>query len=320
MIRFLLTILGIILIYSMPVLGKTGVESIIENDIAINGTDPSVIDSDVDESNVDINLSFSDMKDSIQDSLGVPEANYLVLILFSLAALLQMARVLSGSGNWVSFCIRVIVVLSFLQAYSVLFDGLELFFRHLSEQILADGSVADYFWAKQKMTIEQFSTALDDPVDSFNSGTLQSFFWMLLTGLSSISTYAFYTLIFLVQSCLLIALRYLGPIIIALAIIPETDFSSGFISTTIQTLSWSVLGAILIKIMGTTMNIGTNNALNFSDFVSVSAMNICYGLCFLMVPIMCSMIFSGGGLGSLALGVPSLGVKFMRTIRSGRGQ
>lgn len=314
-----------LLIQVVPAFAKSGVESIIEKDMADNGGyDADNPDSWIPDYSYDpaatnswysVDLSFENMKSAVEASLGVPESNYLILILFSLAALLQMARVITGTGDWVSFSIRVIVILGFLRCYSMLFDGVEIFFGYLTDNILSGQTAYDSFWAKQQVVMEGVMTSIDGGLQSvLTTDFLKQGLFFALTCITSIFAFALYTLIFLVQCCITITLRYLGPILISLAVIPETDFTSGFISTTFQTFSWSVIAAILIKIMGTTTFLGNGMQLNIQDFVSISAMNICFALAFLTIPIMTGMLFAGKGLGGLGAAVTSLGGGMMQGV------
>ncbi len=320
-----------VICHALPAFAKSGVEAIIEKDLKENGefnefydpNDPSTwvnddysYDPNTTSGNYDVNMSFANMKEAIGDSLGIPEASYLILILFSLAALLQMGRVMSGNGDWVAFSVRVLVILAFLRCYSELFDGIEMFFAYLGEHILNGQSAYETFWAKQ----ETLYYALSDSKTGSGMGSfldptfLKQGIFYGLTCITSILAYAFYSLIFLAQSCIVITLRYLGPIIISLAVIPETDFSSGFINTTFQTYSWGVVGAILIKIMSTMATFGTITQLSMQDMVSLSAMNLCYALAFLFIPIMTGMIFTGKGLGGLGFALTALGGGVVKSV------
>lgn len=325
--RFII-IFFICLFLPVSILAKSGVESIIEKDMQENGAfqaeyDPKEpatwlgdysYDPNTTAGNVEISLSFANMKEAVNDSLGIPEANYLILILFSLAALLQMGRVIAGSGDWVAFTVRVIVILAFLRAYSILFDGVEVFFAYLTDQVMGDQTAYQAFWSKFKLMDAAMGSNYQSMSSVFTTNFLKDGLFFSLSCLSSIIAYALYTLIFVVQSCIVITLRYLGPIIISLAIIPETDFTSGFISTTFQTFSWSVISAILIKIMNTMTTIQVTTPLNMQDMVSISAMNFCYGLAFLFIPIMTGMLYSGKGLGGLGAAMTMLGGGFMQRI------
>lgn len=315
-------ILFILSFYVCSAEAKSGVESIIENDMQNSGSiyspdDASTwmndysYDPNTTNGNVDVTLSFSNMKAAVGDTLGVPEANYLILILFSLAALLQMARVMGGSGDWVSFSVRVLVILAFLRSYSVLFDGVEVFFTYLADHVLSGESAFTTFWSKQQEIFYTLKGYVNSNQSIWNIDFLKDGLYFTLTTLTSIVAYAFYVLIFLVQSCVIITLRYLGPIIISLAIIPETDFSSGYINTTVQTFSWSVVAAILIKIMNTMTEFGFTTQLNTQDLITISAMNVCYAVAFLFIPIITGMIFTGRGLGGLGVAMTSLGGGFM---------
>lgn len=286
---------------------KSGVAAIIENDMKNSGEwDESdsdyTYDSNVNANWINIDLSFANMKAAMENSLGVPESNYIILILFSLAALLQMARVASGGGEWVGFTVRLIVILGFLKCYSSLFDGVQLFFAYLADNILSGQTAYESFWSKQQMVWEVLMNAINQSsaVDMLKNGL-----FLGITSISAILAFAIYILIFIAQSCIIITLRYLGPILISLAIIPETDFTPGYITTTFQTFAWSIMAAILIKIMGTTTDIGTLLQLNMRDYVAISAMNICFALAFLMIPIMTGMIFSGKGAGAAGLALLS---------------
>ncbi len=289
---------------------KSGITSIIEQDMAQNGEnfdDGYDYDSSTSASWYNIDLSFNNMKEAVESNLGVPEANYLVLILFSLAALLQMGRVISGTGDWVGFTTRVIVVLAFLRGYSQLFDGIEIFFNYLTDNILSGKTAYETFWEKQQEVMVAFDSVWDKSASIFSADVLKQGLFTALTFITSIFAYAAYILIFIVQCCLAVTLRYLGPILISLAIIPESDFTSGYITTTLQTFSWSVVAAILIKVMGTTTTLGLMANLNIQDFVAISAMNICYALAFLMIPTMTGMIFSGKGLGGCGTALTAMG-------------
>lgn len=307
---------------------KSGVESIIEKDMQESGAyqefyDPKEpatwlgdysYDPNTTEGNVEISLSFANMKEAVSDSLGIPEANYLILILFSLAALLQMGRVMAGTGDWMSFIVRTVVILAFLRSYTILFDGIEVFFAYLTDQVMGDQSAHQAFWQKLKLMDASMAASHQGMSSVLTAEYWKDGLFFSLSCLSSIVAYALYTLIFVVQSCIVITLRYLGPIIISLAIIPETDFTSGFISTTFQTFSWSVIGAILIKIMNTMTTIQVTTPLNTQDMISISAMNFCYGLAFLFIPIMTGMLYSGKGLGGLGAAMTMLGGGLLKRI------
>ena len=96
-IRYILFVLFVIF-HALPAFAKSGVEAIIEKDLKENGefnefydpNDPSTwvnndysYDPNTTSGNYDVNMSFANMKEAIGDSLGIPEANYLILILFS---------------------------------------------------------------------------------------------------------------------------------------------------------------------------------------------------------------------------------------------
>lgn len=330
-LRYIFIAIIFLMAFSDTVLAKSGVESIIESDMKNSGSLEDfddgmyqagnidygsggyIYDSSESDSWIQLNLSFQNMTAAVEDSLGVPESNYVILILFSLAALLQMARVITGSGDWVSFTVRVIVCLAFLRCYTLLFDGVQVFFGYLADNILSGQSALESFWSHWQSILNVIAGAFENgaALDIIKNG-----FYLIITGITAILAFAFYILIFLAQSCIIITLKYLGPIVISLAVIPETDYSSGFISTTIQTFAWSVVTAILIKIMATMMVVGSVLQLNVKDFVIISAMNCCFALAFMMIPVMTGMIFSGKGVGgaggallSLAGGMVNQGLK-----------
>ncbi len=310
--RFIFSFILVLMAGSSTVQAKSGVESIIETDMKNSGSLEEfddgmyqagnidfggggyIYDASASDSWIQLNLSFENMTAAVEDSLGVPESNYIILILFSLAALLQMARVITGSGDWVSFAVRIIVCLAFLRCYTLLFDGVQVFFSYLADNILAGQSALQSFWSPWQVILNVIAEAFENgaALDVIKNG-----FYLIITGITAVLAFAFYILIFLAQSCIIITLKYLGPIVISLAVIPETDYSSGFITTTIQTFAWSVVTAILIKIMATMMVVGSVLQLNVKDFVIISAMNCCFALAFIMIPTMTGMIFSGKGIG-----------------------
>lgn len=319
--RIIFIIIIALMTFSNTVLAKSGVESIIESDMKNSGSfeefDDGIYqagsidygsggytyDANASDSWLQLNLSFENMTTAVEDSLGIPESNYIILFLFSLAALLQMARVITGSGDWVSFTVRVIVCLAFLRCYTLLFDGVQVFFGYLADNILSGQSASESFWSHWQSILNVIAGAFDNgaALDLIKNG-----FFLVITGITAVLAFAFYILIFLTQSCIIITLKYLGPIVISLAVIPETDYSSGFTSTTIQTFAWSVVMAILIKIMGTMMVVGSVLELNVKDFVIISAMNCCFAFAFIMIPTMTGMIFSGKGVGGAGSALAAL--------------
>lgn len=320
--QIIFSIIFVLIFSSSTVVAKSGVESIIESDIKTpdsydefddgmyqagsfdSGSGGYTYDANESDSWIQLNLSFENMTAAVEDSLGVPESNYIILILFSLAALLQMARVITGGGDWVSFTVRIIVCLSFLRCYTLLFDGLQVFFSYLADNILSGQSAFESFWSHWRSIWNVVMGVVN------NNGAALDFIknglFLVITGITAVLAFAFYILIFLAQSCIIITLKYLGPIVISLAVIPETDYSSGFTTTTIQTFAWSVVMAILIKIMGTMMVVGSVLQLNEKDFVIISAMNCCFALAFIMIPVMTGMIFSGKGVGGAGSALASL--------------
>lgn len=313
---------------------QSGVESIIEKDlkdeaiigettvryepntITITGSADEVLDdmSDFEDEDSFINLdvSIEKMKSSISGMLGEPDSSPLVLLLFSLAALLQMARVATGQSNWLNFVVRVLLVLIFLRGYSSLFSGVEMFFSYLGQQILGGESAYQVFWKSQDAMITHITAKWDQ---AWNNGawdlvkamvSKDSFFYAIVL-LSHIFSYALYILIYLVQSCILIALQYLGPMLIALAIIPETDFSQSFVTSLFQVLSWTIIVNLLIKIMATIPVIQFSSNPETKDFIVLTAMHVCFALAFVSVPKISEMVFSGRGWGSLGGAVTSFG-------------
>ena len=273
-----------------------------------SGDDFSEFDDDTySENYVQLDFSTDKMQKAILSAIGTPEANVFVLLLFSFAALLQIARVITGQGDWISFVIRVLVILAFLRAFSVLFSGVESFFAYLSDQILQGQTAFDVLWKSQIMILKKFSVDFGSMWDMLSWDTAKQVFKdsisVFILTLSYIFAYAIYICIYVVQNCIIIGLKYLGPLLIALAIIPEIDFSEGYIKSLFQVFSWTLIMAILIKIMATIPKLSMANNIGPSDFITISAMNICFGLCFAIVPKISEMVFTGSGFASAGMAV-----------------
>ena len=255
-----------------------------------------------------INLSIDKMRAAVAAGVGQPDANAFVLILFSFAALLQMVRVTAGHGSWIAFIVRVIVVLCFLKAFNPMFEGVRVFVNYINGQLLSGQSAYDALWSTQYSILDKmdFSSAQGVWAKMKSLFSMDSLFYILVIA-SYIFVYAIYVLVYLVQACIIIALQYFGPLIISLALIPETDFSSGYIASVLKVSFWTVIMALLIRIMSTIVHVNFAMQLSYSEFISICAMNLCFAFAFLFVPIIAEMVFSGHGWSALGLAMTKVG-------------
>lgn len=304
---------------------KNGITQIIENDqiesdptlcdkyewcrkarSTIFGEEES-IDEDFSWTERAINFSFDiqKMKNALKAEIGLPEGQSILVLLFSLAVLLQLARGISHSQlSWIPFLVRLVVILAFLAGYSTIFNHVENFSYVISSTILGEHPFELFF---SKLTL--IWNIIDQDIGK-TSGVLPKVYSFIKSGLIGgvvLLSYVFcligYYFVYLIQACILIALYYLGPIIIGLAIIPEIDFSQKFVGGFIEVLSWSVIMALLIKIMSTTIDINPEWGFSESEFLIIAVMNFCYGLAMFSVPFIAPRIFSGSGLGLVGAGL-----------------
>lgn len=282
-------------------------------------SDPDLTTDDEPYFGVDFNIQK--MRDAIAKQVGLPGGSVYVLLLFSLAALLQMARVITGHGDWLSFSVRVIVVLTAIQGFPSLFNLVEGFTKHLSSSIMGGQSALDIAWSSQALVFNKIAAYWSSADDGSILSKVQSAFSKeTFLSIITVCTYTFavamHYLIYLIQSCIIIVLSYFGPLIIALALIPETDFSISYISSVIQVFSWTIIFALLVKLMSTTVIIDIHGSLSVSEFIVISAMNFCYGLSIFLIPIISQSLFTGRGFAGLGAAGIGLGVAtFAKSIR-----
>lgn len=265
-------------------------------------------------------LSITKMRDAVRNSVGPPDTTPFVLLFFSLAALLQMARVASGRSDWMSFVIRILLVLCFLKSFSLFFNGIMAFFSYLASQILQGQSAFDVLYDSGYFSFFTMISSWKEAAQNkeelwmltamFSKETVMFVFIVF----SFIIMYAMYALLYLIQSCIIIALEYIGPILIALAIIPETDYTESYLASVMSVMFWTIVAAILIKIMATIpVAVTLAEELSMKQFISIVAINICFAIAFLFVPKISEMIFSGKGWSQFGQAATNFGSGLVKT-------
>ncbi|MBF0107309.1 MAG: hypothetical protein HQM16_18515, partial [Deltaproteobacteria bacterium] len=89
--------------------------------------------------------------------------------------------------------------------------------------------------------------------------------------------------------------------IIALSIIPETDFSESLIASVIQVLSWMVMYALLVRIIEAGIDVYIYGNVTLREFVLLSVINITVGLATLCIPLISNLVFSGKNWGAIGM-------------------
>lgn len=283
------------------------------NAISISGSAVAFGNNNSNEDDPSILLSIDRMRSAIRSTIGAPNANGLVLLLFSLAALLQIARVTSGRGDWISFIVRVILVLCFLRGFSFCFSGVENFFKYLASSVLGGESAAEVLWGSHYFSFVKMVGAWNEAEQSDESlwflsalFSKESLMYFLVI-ISHLLAYTMYTFIYLIQSAIIIALEYIGPILIALALIPEVDYTEKYIASILKVMFWSVIAALLIKILATIPVLANSHELAAKELFTTIAMKLCFALAFLKIPEISDMIFSSKGWSGLAQNARSFG-------------
>lgn len=259
------------------------------------------------------------IKSQIRKDLGEPETMSIVLLLYSLAALIQMGRVIAGKGDWLSFVLRVLAVFIFIESFPWLYSGIEAYAFQIEHAILDGQTGSEVLYSKFGTIYESFATNLDE---NYITGALIDGLVTMANVFSSIFCLSSGLVLSLIQTCILVALFYLGPILIALAIIPETDFTDSFISSFIQVLSWGILFALLVKIIDSTIMISVDGEMTLESVILLMVMNLVYALATFSIPLLSMFIFSGKNWGALAMvgmGLVFGGMKKMIFGNSGKG-
>jgi hypothetical protein len=348
LIFIILVIISIMLFICSTAFAKSGVDQIIENDtsddfhefndggvifgetsvseaaVSIDKAENKIIiegyavaaDNDKDTSLKDyikLDYAIDKMRNAVSAVLGKPNALPLILLLFALAALIQIARVVAGNGDWVSFVVRVIVVLAALKGFTYLFSGVEVMFKYFANMVLGGQGAYDILWKAQIKILSVFTEHWNQNYDPesklsiFSAIFSKATFMYLLVIISYIASYAMYTFIYLVQACFIIALEYLGPILIALAIIPETDYTGPYLSGVFQIQSWTLVTAFLLKIMSTIPEIGLAENIQMKDFIAIIVMNVCFAFAFKYIPTFAETLFPSSRWSSLGNNAVSFG-------------
>ncbi|MCC6811250.1 MAG: hypothetical protein IT381_27720 [Deltaproteobacteria bacterium] len=141
----------------------------------------------------------------------------------------------------------------------------------------------------------------------------------LLSVLGILAVLVFYQLYVTLQAILYALLVAVGPLMIALSILPGASSLVGkWLTGLFELAMWPVLGSILFEMLAKA-GLGHIYADNMNDFVALACANVIFVVCVMMIPIIASRLVGGGfsALGGMALaGVTSKGRMLGRVFRS----
>ena len=248
-------------------------------------------------------LSPYEKREFIENALGKPEARAVALMLFSLAAAIEMFRITAKGGSWTPFMVRTMVVFTVLGSFREIMGGIEDFFTFVYLDILDGQSAFDVFWGHVGVILDHIQVKLStsEGVWDYMKSIISFEGLALITTLfSALGVVVAGVLLQYMQFSLVMLFQYFGPFIIALALIVETDFTQNLIVKIIQIFSWNVVFAVLAKVIAATNGITIYETLGISDLILISVMNIVYMGMIISVPFLTQIIINSVGVGSFS--------------------